>query len=56
VQLALPEFWAMKKSIGIRGWGSVVNNPCVVYIGFDGRRIEEYNPEGLPTIYIEAAF
>lgn len=52
--LSLPEFWAIKKSDGVRGWGSVVNNPCVVYRSFDGRRIEEYNSEGLPTIYIEA--
>lgn len=53
VQITLQEFWSLKKSAGVRGWGSVINNPCIVYQSADGRRVEEYNPEGLPTIYIE---
>lgn len=55
VRLSLKEFWAIEKGDGISSWGSVVNNPCIVYQAKDGRFIEEYNPTGLPSIWIEEA-
>lgn len=55
VRLTLPEFWAIEKTNGVSGWGSVQNNPCNIYYAKDGRRIEEYNATGLPSVFIEGS-
>ena len=43
VYLSLKDFLVLKKSDGSPSWGSVQNNPCVLYTTEDGRTIEEYN-------------
>lgn len=54
VRLSLAEFWNLKaKSVG-PSWGSAVNNPCNLYQTSDGRWIEEYNAQGMPSYWIEA--
>ncbi len=53
VRLSLTEFWALDKTLGVPSWGSVQNNPCNVYLTRDGRAVEEYNAQGLPSIFIE---